>query len=145
MSRTRNRQVSLLLFASLCMVPFANSGSTQEEHEEFWKTVRTVEAILAGDKAEGTLATVSQGASLIWGGRFEKLKAVVAGEIKGLTLADTSYHGVMIQARTNSSEDMGYLILKTQKYDTTKVRYHSVVFLKDSTGQYRILSWHTGG
>jgi len=61
-----------------------------------------------------------------------------------LSLADTSYHGVMILGETNPSEDAGYIILKTVKSDTTQVRFHTVVFLKDSTGRFNICSWHAG-
>ncbi len=144
MSRTRNL-FPLLLFVSLCLVPIANTVSRQEEHEEFWKTVRTVNDILAGQNIEQAVATISKGARLVCGVRFENLRAVVAGEVATCSLADTSYHGIAIQAQTNPSEDMGFLVLKTQQADTTKVRYHTVVFLKDSTGQFKILSWHTGG
>jgi len=49
-----------------------------------------------------------------------------------------------VQGRTNSSEDMGFIVLKTVKSDTTVVRYHTVVFLKDSSGDYKISTWHAG-
>jgi hypothetical protein len=144
MSRTRNLFVPLLLFALLCVVPIAGTVSSQDKHEEFWQFVQTVRDILAGKNVEQAQTTIPPGARLVYGRRLENLKAVVAGEIRGCALADTSYHGVMIQAETNPSEDAGVLILKTQKYDTTKVRFHTIVFMKDSTGQYKIHTWHTG-
>jgi hypothetical protein len=58
---------------------------------------------------------------------------------------DTSYHGVMIKGRTDPSQTMGFILLKTAKRDTTKVMYHSIVFVKDTAGQYKIIDWHTGG
>jgi len=144
MSRTRNILVPLLLFVLLCMASFASGVPGQDKHEEFWQLVQTVRDILAGKNVEQAQTIIPQGAGLVYGVRFEKLKAVVAGEIKGLSLADTSYHGVMIQAKTNPSEDAGFIILKTQKYDTTRVRFHTIVFMKDSTGKYKISSWHSG-
>jgi hypothetical protein len=143
MSRTRNLFVPLLLFAQLCVVPIAGTVSSQDKHEEFWQFVQTVRDILAGKNVEQAQTTIPPGARLVYGARYESLKAVVAGEIKACSLADTSYHGVMIQAKTNPSEDAGVLILKTQKYDTTKVRFHTIVFMKDSTGHYKIHTWHT--
>ena len=143
MSRTRNLFVLILFIALFCIVPIANSVS-KDTKEQILQILQTVQDILAGKNAEQAQNSISKGAPLVYGVRFEKLKAVVAGEIKGLSLADTSYHGVMIQAETDSSEDAGVLILKTQKSDTTKVRFHTVVFMRDSTGQFKIHSWHTG-
>ena len=144
MSRIKYPLVSLPLFVLLCMLSFAGNVSGQEKHEEFYRFVQTVRDILAGKDLEQAQTIIPQEARLVYGARLEKLKAVVAGEIKGLSLADTSYHGVMIQGRTNPSEDAGFLILKTQKYDTTKVRFHTIVFMKDSTGKYKINIWHAG-
>jgi hypothetical protein len=144
MSRITNLPGLLLLFALLSMVPLANNLSSQDKHEEFWQFVQTVQDILAGKNVEQAQSIIPQGAGLVYGARFEDLKSVVAGQIKSCSLADTSYHGVMIQAKTNPSEDAGFLILKTQKYDTTKVRFHTIVFMKDSTGKYKINIWHTG-
>jgi len=126
------------------MVPIANNVSSQDTHGEFWQLVQAVKDILAGKNVEQGKTTIARGASLVYGTTFEDLKGVVAGEIKTCSLADESYQGVMIQAKTNTSEDMGFLVLKTQTSDKAKVRFHTVVFMKDSTGQFKIHSWHTG-
>jgi len=144
MFRTRNLLAPLLLSALLCMVPIANNASSQDEHEEFWKIIRMVQEILAGKNVEQAKATIAKGAHLVHGAKSDYLGDVVAGEIKTYSLADTSFHGIEIEARTNPAEDMGLLVLKTRKSDTTKVRYHTVVFMKDSTGQFKIISWHAG-
>lgn len=145
MSRNRITLVLSLLFVLLWMLPMANYVGSQEKHEEVWKFVQTVQDILAGNNREQAKAAVTPGARLVSGSRFENLRAVVAEEIEGLSLADTSYQGVMMQLETNPSEDAGVLVLKTQKSDTTKVRFHTVVFMKDSTGHYQIHAWHAGG
>jgi hypothetical protein len=144
MSRTRNLFVPLLLLVPLCMVSITSNVSSQDKSEKFYGLVQTVQDILAGKNVEQAQTMIPQGARLVCGVRFEKLKAVVAGEIKTCSLADTSYQGVMVQLKTNQSEDAGYLILKTQTVDKAKVRFHTVVFMKDSTGQLKIESWHTG-
>lgn len=144
MSRTRDFLVPLLLFALTCIVPFTSTGSGQQNHEQFWHFVQTVQNILAGKDVDGSQAIIPSGARLVYGTRFESLRAVVAGEISSCSLADTSYHQVEIIAQTNPSEDAGFLALKTVQHDTTKVRVHTIMFMKDSTGQYRISIWHAG-
>ncbi len=144
MSRTKILLVVPLLFVLLCMVPSANSVSGQDKPERFYGLIQTVEDILTGKNVEATQTTIAHGARLVYGAEFEDLMGVVTGEIKTCSLADTSYQGVMVQLKTNQSEDAGYLILKTQTVDKAKVRIHTVVFMKDSTGQLKIESWHAG-
>jgi hypothetical protein len=144
MSRTRNLIVFLLVSVLLCMASMVNNISSQDAHAEFYKVVQTITDILAGKNTQQALTLIHQGARLVYGARFENLKPVVAGEIKGLSLADSSYHGIMILGETNPSEDAGFITIKTVKSDTTQVRFHTVVFMKDSTGQFKIHSWHTG-
>jgi len=143
MKCTRNYLAHLSLSVLFLLVPMASSALSQDDHREFWQFVDKVVDIQQGKNVEQAQTIVRQGARLIYGTRFEELKSVVAGEIKTCSLADTSYHGVMIRARSNPSEDAGYIILKTKKPDTTKVRFHTIVFMKDSTGLYLIESWHT--
>jgi hypothetical protein len=144
MSRTRNIPVFLLLFVLLCTLPGLTPVMSQDKHQGFWRLVQTVQDILAGKNAGQAQTFIPPGAQIIFGSRVANLKAVVAGEIPSCALADTSYHGVGINARTNDSEDMGYIVLKTVKSDTTIVRYHTIVFIKDSTGQYKVSSWQAG-
>ena len=144
MSRTGNISGLLLIFLSLCMVLNSNSVSSQDEHEEFYRIIRTVQDILAGKNVEQALDVVGQGAGLICGARLENLRDVMTGKVPTCSLADTSFHGIMVQGRTNSAEDMGFIILKMQKSDTTEVRFHTVVFIKDSVGRFKISVWHAG-
>jgi hypothetical protein len=135
--------------ALLVVIPFAlglmvNSASCQEKQEDFWQLVETVKDILAGKNIEHAKGAIAEGARLVYGVQFEDLRSVVAGEVKTCSLGDESYQGVMISAKTNASEDAGYIVLKTVKSDNSKVRFHTVVFMKDSLGQYKIHSWHTG-
>jgi hypothetical protein len=144
MSRTRNLVALLLLFILVCIVPIDNNVSSQVKSERFYGLIQTVQDILAGKNIEQAKTTIARGARLVYGTEFEDLEGVVAGEIKTCSLADTSYQGVMVQLKTNQSEDAGYVILKTQRVDKAKVRFHTIVFMKDSTGQLKIESWHTG-
>ncbi|HXX65421.1 MAG TPA: hypothetical protein VEO56_16590 [Bacteroidota bacterium] len=129
--------------ASFLPVPIASTSPGKDEHAALWQVVQSAEDILGGKNIGQARNTITKGASLIYGTRFENLRRVVGGEVAGCSLADTSYHGVMIQAETNPSEEMGFIILKTVTADSGKVRYHTLVVEKDSTGQYRIHHWHT--
>ncbi len=143
-SRTRYFTAFLVSLLIVALLSDVGVVSGQDKHEEFYRFVQTIQDILAGKNTVEAQASISRGARLIYGARFENLQSVVGGEITGLTLADTSYHGVMIQAQTNPSEDAGFLVLKTEKYDTTKVRFHTITFMKDSTGRYQVNVWHAG-
>jgi 6-phosphofructokinase len=144
MSRTKNLLVLPLVFVLLCTVLIANKVLSQDKSKVFYGLIQTVEDILTGKNIDQAKTTIAHGARLVYGTKFEDLRAVVAGEIKTCSLADTSYKGVMVQLKTNQSEDAGYVILKTQTVDKAKMRFHTVVFMKDSTGQLKIESWHTG-
>ena len=140
----RKSIVPLFLSLICCLINGSTIVPGQDKHEVFFRFVQSVNDILGGKDAAHTQDIIAQRARLIYGTRFESLKSVVAGEIKGLALADTSYHGVMIEAQTNQSEDAGFLVLKTVKSDPTQVRFHTIMFMKDSTGSYRINCWHAG-
>lgn len=144
MSRTRNLIVVLLIAVPLSIGPNASSALGQDGHEEFYKLLQTVQDILAGKNVEQSLKAIGKGAGLVYGTKQVDLRGVVTGEITTCALVDTAYHGIAIQGRTNESEDMGFFVLKTQKVDTAVVRYHSIVFIRDSTGHYQINIWHAG-
>jgi hypothetical protein len=145
MSRTREHFVPLLLLLLFSFVPFASRASSQDTHEQFWRFVHAVQDILTGKGGAGSQSIIAKEARLVYGVRFERLQAVVAGNIESCSLVDTSYHQVEIIGKTNPSEDAGFITLKTVQYDTTRVRFHTIVFMKDSTGEYKISIWHAGG
>jgi hypothetical protein len=144
MSRTRDHLVLFLCFTILIIGPVANTVSGQDKHEEIWRLNQTVQDILTGKNVEQAASSITKGARLVCGATIENLRGVVAGEIKTCSLADTSFHGVAIVAETNPSEDAGYIILTTKRPGRSEVRIHTVVFMKDSTGEYRIHAWHAG-
>ena len=134
----------MLLLGILALFLAPQSVSAQEEHQEFWTFFQKVQDILTGKNVEQTLDVISPEAQLISGGEFQNLRSIVAGTVNGHSLADSTFQSVMIQVKTNASEDMGYIILKTQISGAPTVRYHSIVFMRDSSGQYSIQSWHAG-
>ena len=124
---------------------YPSRSEVQDDHKEFYELVALIRDIAAGKTAAVTESAIGARAGLVSGGRLVNLREVATGELTSVVLGDTSYHGVMIQAQTNPSEEMGFVLLKTVKSDTSKVRFHSVVFQKDSVGVYKILFWHVSG
>jgi hypothetical protein len=143
MRRIKNLTVPLSLAAAIFVTSTAGNLFGQEDHGEFWRVVQIIENILTGENAGKPENVIGRSAELIFGGKVANLRDVVSGKVPACSLADTSFHGATIDARTNASEDMGFIRLKTRRADTTQVRYHTIVVLKDSTGEFEIVSWHT--
>ena len=66
----------------------------------------------------------------------------MSGEIATCSRADTFYLNVMIRSNATESEDSGYLALKTVTSDNSGVRFRTVMFMKDSTGQCKMSGYH---
>lgn len=144
MATARTLLLSGAILLLVCCASWSACAQEQDEHE-FYKMLRTIQDILAGKNPVETRKAVGAGATLIRGGKLEDLRSVLSGGQGECLLADTSYRGIAVQGRTNTSEDMGYIVLKTQTSDTARVRFHTVVFTKDSTGRYLINTWHADG
>ncbi len=144
MPRSSNPITIALLLVLLIIVPSSNRALCQDNRGKFLDLIQTAWDILAGKNTQQAKSSIAHGSRLICGSKYEDLLSVVSRQTDGCSLVDTSYHGVMVSGQTNPSEDMGYFVLKTRTSDTTKVRFHTVVFMKDSTGQYKIFSWQAG-
>jgi hypothetical protein len=138
------RAIAPLLIA-LCLLSNSNSLRAQEAHAAFWKIANTAMDILKGKTTPITAQSISTNASLIFGAKVTTLRSAIVANKPPFHLADTTFHGVTIDAKTNQAEDMGVITFKTVRQDTTIVRYHTIVIEKDSTGQFSIISWHTSG
>ncbi len=137
-------KVFFIAAAALVLSPTAFAQSTGDRAEPFYAVVRTVEDIIAGKNLEQAKNAIVPGALLVRGADLVNLREVVEGRNPKVSLVDTAQHGVMIMLKTNKAEDAGHLILKTAAYGSEKPHYHTVTFMKDSTGQVMIESWHAG-
>ncbi len=144
MLRGSQAVVVVLLFVFVPVALSQNTASSASNRDKFLGLIQTADDILAGKNLEQAKTFIRPGARLVSGARYENLLDIVSGNVKGVSLTDTSYHGIMVAGQTNDSEDMGFFVLKTRTSDTSKVRFHSIVFSKDSTGQYKINIWHAG-
>jgi hypothetical protein len=106
--------------------------------------VETVQGILAGKQPVAGGIVISPGAHLIFGTHFENLFAVVKGESRECSLNEGPTGQMLwMSMKINDPEDAAFLTLKTRIENPPSVRYHTVVFMKDSTGHWSIQTWHT--
>ncbi len=145
MTHSRKPLLLLPLFALLCIAPDPATPQGPVRKVDFHGIVQTIQDILTGKNPKQAADVIATQADLIYGTRLLSLKEVVSGQDSSCSLADTTYHSVMIKAQTDPSEVMGFILLKTAKRGSAKVRFHSVVFVKDTAGQYKIIGWHTDG
>ncbi len=145
MSRTKHLIPIVLSTCLALAIPGGTMLFSQDGHDAFWKVVRSIQDIREGKNLEEATKCITKGSRLINGSRYGYLKDAATGDVSPCALSDSSYHAIAIEGRTNEAEDMGYIVLKTVKADTTKVRYHTVVFLRDSTGEFKISAWQVGG
>ncbi|HUN65452.1 MAG TPA: hypothetical protein VMW43_05075 [Bacteroidota bacterium] len=134
----------VLMFTCTALCQAGNDARNEKVRAKVNGIVQVARDILAGRNLEKAGSSVASGARLIDGRKFEYLRSVLTGGAAACPLADTSYQMVMVEAETSNGDDMGFLRIKTrQTPDTARVRFHSIVFRQDSTGEYKIVNWHT--
>jgi hypothetical protein len=134
----------LLTLLVLLSTVFATTNSWTQDNSAKWKPlVQAVEDVLAGKPISDTLITISPGAYLATGNQWEALLAVARGESKTCSLKEAPTRAsVAIRLKINDSEDAAFLTLKTQTANETEPRYHTVMFMKDSSNVWVIEAWH---
>lgn len=135
---------TVLIF--ICVPPARGQGNPTDPHPEFSSFVTHIADILNGKTGEVVEACISPSARFVVSGKEVLLSSVLHRADGAPSLADPAYQGIAIWAQTNDADDAGFLVFKTRSTaDSTKVRYHSVYFLRDSTGRYRVNLWHADG
>jgi hypothetical protein len=106
--------------------------------------VGVTQRILAGGNLDRNDTLVASGARVVSGSLNTNLREVVAGKNTSFSLAeDTSRQGIDIRLKSNDNDDAAFLLLTTATRQKRDLRYHTVVFMRDHAGQWRIESWHT--
>jgi hypothetical protein len=67
------------------------------------------------------------------------LRAALASAGAGVLRGDQGRPPVSIRRKMNAEKNAAFVLFKTQR--ESKMRYHTVVFMKDSTGTWMIESW----
>lgn len=135
---------TLILINICCSFLFAAQAQEKDQSSQWKPLIKAIQDVLAGHPIESRNIIIAPGAYLAFGDKYENLKSVTSGESKTCSLKEDSTRGaVQVVLKINDSEDAGFITLKTQTDKETNVRYHTVVFMKDSSGDWIIEAWHT--
>jgi TonB family protein len=102
--------------------------------------------IIHGRKREEVKATIEPDAYIIDDNHYENLYAVLNGEIKTCNVVEGSgsemsyFHAYLTEEMTAAS-----LVLKTTSANGRRVRFHTVLIVKQPGGEWKIKSWHVSG
>ncbi|MGE5500280.1 MAG: hypothetical protein ACM3Q2_19565 [Syntrophothermus sp.] len=116
------------------------AAKAEDGDEEF---IGIVTNVLSGNGAEVT-ASVSSDAYLVYGGKFEHLYGVITGSNKKMTLREDPARKITFySAKINDSGTGAFVTLRTDDKTKKKGRFHTIVFMKNGSGIWKIVSWHT--
>ncbi len=129
-----------LVFASLIGLA---DGKKNEQTNVGWEgQVEIVKNILSGRNIENVKGMISPGAELVHGAVRDNLYDVVTARGRSFSLLeDSTRKPVSLSLKMNDAEDASFLLLQTGPDKETII--HTVVFMKDSAGQWKIETWHT--
>jgi len=129
-----------LILGSSSRVLASWDGVAAGTSQKWQVLLHTVQEILAGNEPAQDRTRVAPGAQLAIGERLLDLAGVIASSQSNLLLEDQTRGPVSLHLKMNDEENAAFLLLGTQP--DSKTRYHTVVFMKDSTGMWMIESWH---
>ena len=118
----------------------SGDGVVADTSQKWQVLLHTVQEILTGNVPGQYSARIAPGAQLAIGDRLLDLAGAVASCDSNLLLEDQTRGPVFLHLKMNDEENAAFLLLGTQP-DSEK-RYHTVVFMKDSTGTWMIEGWH---
>ena len=133
----------ILCIIVVCPPPRAlasGDGAAVDTSQKWQILLHTVQEILSGSAPGEYSAKIGPGAQLVIGERQFDLGEVVASRDSTLLREDPIRGPVSLRLKMNDQENAAFLLLRTVPDSTT--RYHTVVFMKDSTGTWMIESWH---
>jgi hypothetical protein len=104
--------------------------------------LKSVEHILKGYDLKTVKRFINPEAYLIYGKYYESLQGVLNGEHNKIKLIEGSDSKVIYSHFTMSDDKTtGYTILKTQIKKGGPTRFHTIVFMKNETGDWQIKHW----
>ena len=127
-------------------IPFKfrlGESSINTKNKELRKLQRVVKEYLTGRSTQDILPLVDPEAYIIANTKYENLKAVLSDWNK-----QKLYLGIpegpfgVSHMKTDASENSAFLMLFTPEIDRPAFN-HTIVFMKDSLGDWKITAWHT--
>ena len=141
------KSIVFFLLGTFCLVPELSVGQTNrtQDPDITDQLVAIAQNILSGRTNEESANSIAPGARLVSGSSNVDLRDVVVGTDTSVTLADRPPRQPnALQLKTNQNEDSAYLLLTTSNQGKD-VRHHTIVFMRDKHGEWKIEMWHVSG
>ena len=133
----------LFIVSILVVLPihlgFADDGEAVDTTQQWEVLLHSAKEILTGSLSGQTGVKIAPSAQLAIGDTLMSLSDVVGGKSK--THSSLEGTPVSVRLRMNAEENMATFLLGTHPEPDRSPRYHTVVFMKDSTGMWLIVSW----
>ena len=107
-----------------------------------WRVLQhTVQEVLTGSRRLGpNSARIAPGARLAVGGSVLDLATAVAAGHADLLAQDQTTPPTLIRQKMDPDGSAAFMLLGMER--DSKMCYHTVVFMKDSTGTWMVETWH---
>lgn len=115
-----------------------------KSQEELMKLREEVLNLLRGEIPDNIKSKISADAYAVIGNKYEYLLSVLTEKPKKhLLIEGREAQFEMSQTTMGDAGDMAVLVLKTRSAGKAE-RFHTVVFMKSTDGQWKIRAWHAG-
>lgn len=136
----------LVVSSSLAQDPvfIPNDPATPETRFAAEEIKGIVRDILQGADRPSIRSAISPGALLVDGGSQRDLSEALFGKNRSTAVIRESDRKVTIERLSISPETTSaYLVTEIQFKTRTESRFHSVFFMKDKQGNWKVKHWHT--
>jgi TonB family protein len=129
------------------IIPFRfrlGEGAYKSRNEDPLTLEVIVQSLLHGEVSEGLKSQIGHEAYAVIGNRHEHLYSLIFDKSKRSLLVEGSDSKIEFSHLVvNDAKDAAFLVLKTLPAKGKSERYHTVVFMKSTDGEWRIEAWHT--
>ena len=140
---TKRALLAILAIGTLFSYVAFSGNDKVSDKEQLGKTLQAiVDGILKGTDLKKATSHVDFEAYLVDGKYFESLPGVLHGESTHCKLVEGKESRITFQSlHITDNLSAAYMVMKTQT-PLLGERFHSVVFFRDSSAEWKINSWH---
>ena len=128
------------------LIPFRfrlGTDSYKSGYEALFKLKDDAMRILRGELTDELKSLVDLEAYAVIGGNFEHLQSFLTDKQKSSLLVEGKATKMeMSRLKTDDKQNAAYLILKTKPSPKKANRFHTIVFMQNPTGEWKLVSWH---
>jgi TonB family protein len=124
-----------------------STNSSPAKRGEFLQSLQSLASkIIQGINLEQVKSSIDPGAYVIDGNHYENLWAVLSGEIKTCQVVDGPNAKInYFNAYATNDMSTVSMVLKSISADGRRERYHTVLFVREPTREWKVKSWHVSG